>query len=39
VSRLVDVCRQSIIFEDLHGLASCLRAIREDDEAEVSFRG
>jgi hypothetical protein len=36
VSRLVDVCRQSIVFEELHALAACLRAIREDDEAEVS---
>jgi hypothetical protein len=35
VSRLVDVCRQSIIFEELDALAACLCAIREDDEAEV----
>jgi hypothetical protein len=32
----VDVCRQSVVFEDLGGIAACLRAMREDDQAEVS---
>jgi hypothetical protein len=33
VSRLLDVCRQSIVFESVADLATCLRAIRADREA------
>ena len=32
---LVDLCRQSIVFDDVEGLASCLRAIADDPNAEV----
>ncbi len=32
MSRLVDVCRQSLVFRDPAGLAQCLRAIRADPD-------
>ena len=34
-SHLVDICRQTIIFEDMLSLAECLRAIRLDTEVSV----
>jgi hypothetical protein len=34
-SRLVDICRQTIIFETLSGLTECLRIIGLDEEARV----
>ena len=34
-SLLVDVCRQSIVFEDLTGLADCLRAIQQDPHTDI----
>ena len=37
VSRLTVVCRQSIVFEDLAGVAACLRVIAKDAEAMVKF--
>lgn len=35
VSRLVDLCRQSIVFDRAGEIASCLRAIQEDAEVQV----
>ncbi len=35
VSRLIDICRQSIVFQDLSGIACCLAAIHKDDEIRV----
>lgn len=35
VARLLDVCRQSVIFRTTHQLAECLRLIGEDDEVVV----
>ncbi len=35
VSWLVDLCRQSIVFEDVHSLAGCLRSIIADREIQV----
>ena len=35
VSLLVDLCRQSIVFDDLQNLAACLEAISSDPEARV----
>ena len=35
VSRLVDVCRQAIVFDDLAGLAACLDWIAADQEVRV----
>ena len=35
VSRLVDLCRQCIAFEDIQDLTSCLRAIEADPDIEV----
>ncbi len=35
VSRLLDVCRQSIVFEDLAGVASCLAAMRLDSDVQA----
>ena len=35
VSRLTDVCRQSLVFKDLAGVASCLRSIAQDPEVAV----
>ena len=32
---LVDLCRQSIVFEQLSGVASCLRAIGDDPDVEL----
>jgi hypothetical protein len=32
---LVDLCRQSIIFEELSGVTSCLRAISNDPDVEL----
>jgi hypothetical protein len=32
---LSDLCRQSIVFRDAEALASCLRAITDDPDAEV----
>ena len=34
-SRLVDLCRQCIVFENLHDLAACLRIIRTDPDIRV----
>jgi hypothetical protein len=34
-SWLVDLCRQSIVFEDVNSLADCLRAISADQEVQV----
>jgi hypothetical protein len=34
-SHLVDICRQTIIFEDMSSLAECLRVIRLDQEVRV----
>jgi arabinogalactan endo-1,4-beta-galactosidase len=35
VSWLVDLCRQSIVFEDVDSLAGCLSAIIADREVQV----
>jgi hypothetical protein len=35
VSRLVDVCRQAIVFEELAGIAECLRAIASDPDVAI----
>ncbi len=35
-SRLVDVCRQSIVYEDTAGLAACLAAIAVDRDVDVA---
>ena len=35
ISRLVDVCRQSIVFDDAAALAACLRALRRDPAARA----
>ncbi len=35
VSRLVDVCRQSIVFDRPEDLAACLRAVAADPEVVV----
>ena len=35
VSRLVDLCRQSIIFEDIIDIAACLRAIGNDPDVRI----
>jgi hypothetical protein len=35
VSRLLDLCRQSIYFESLAGVAACLNAIAIDGDASV----
>ena len=35
VSRLVDVCRQSLVFRDAAGLAKCLQIIRDDPDVVV----
>jgi hypothetical protein len=35
VSRLVDICRQCIAFDNLGDMLACLRVIGGDDEAEV----
>jgi hypothetical protein len=32
VSRLLDLCRQSIAFDDLAGVAACLRAVARDPD-------
>jgi hypothetical protein len=32
---LLDLCRQSIVFDDLAGVAACLRAIATDPEARL----
>jgi hypothetical protein len=34
-SHLMDICRQTIIFEDMSSLAECLRVIRLDQEVRV----
>ena len=34
-SRLVDVCRQSIIFDSVAGMVSCLELITRDNNVEV----
>ena len=34
-SRLVDVCRQSIVFEDMRGVAACLGAIAADPDVAL----
>ncbi len=35
VSRLVDLCRQSIVFKDLSDLLACLRAVEADPGVQV----
>ncbi len=35
VSRLTDVCRQSVVFDGLAGVAACLRTIQADPEVAV----
>jgi hypothetical protein len=35
-SRLVDLCRQSIVFEDVASLASCLAVISADRDVDVA---
>ena len=35
ISHLVDICRQTIIFDDLSSLAECMRIISGDTEARV----
>jgi len=35
VSRLLDVCRQCIVFESVKDLTSCLRLIHDDPEVEI----
>ena len=35
MSRLLDVCRQCIVFEDLAGLAACLDALAGDPDIVV----
>jgi hypothetical protein len=35
VSRLVDVCRQAVVFDDLASLAACLERVAADREARV----
>ena len=35
VSRLIDVCRQSIIFESILDLTNCLIAISDDEDVSV----
>jgi hypothetical protein len=37
VSKLVDICRQSLVFKDLSSLGLCLRTIRDDLEVQVRF--
>ena len=32
---LVDICRQSVVFESIEDLISCLSAIERDDEAVI----
>jgi hypothetical protein len=34
-SRLTDICRQTVVFNDVAALLACLRAIRADPEARV----
>ena len=34
-SRLLDMCRQSIVFSDPAGIAACLRVIADDPAAEI----
>ena len=34
-SLLVDLCRQSIVFEDLTGVAACLRGVGEDPDVDL----
>jgi hypothetical protein len=35
VSRLVDVCRQAIVFEELAGITECLRVIAGDSDVAI----
>ena len=35
VSSIVDLCRQSIVFEDLNDIAACLRVIGADSEVHM----
>ncbi len=35
VSRLVDICRQSIVFESVGGIVSCLTSILHDKDVAV----
>ena len=35
MSRLVDICRQSIVYDELSGVATCLRVILSDPEVQV----
>jgi hypothetical protein len=34
-SRLLDLCRQSILFDSLAGVAACLTAMAEDSSVEI----
>jgi hypothetical protein len=34
-SRLLDICRQSIIFDDVPAMTACLRTITADPDAEI----
>ena len=36
VSRLLDLCRQSIVFGDLFAVADCLRAIAADSDVRLA---
>ena len=36
VSRLLDLCRQSIYFESLAGIAACLAAVARDPDVAVA---
>jgi len=35
VSRLVDLCRQSVVFDDPAGVLACLEAIVNDPDVEL----
>ena len=34
-SRLVDICRQSIVFDSVEGIVACLRLIEQDKDVEI----
>ncbi len=36
VSRLLDICRQSIYFESITGVLACVRAIQSDSDVVIS---
>ena len=35
MSKLLDVCRQSIVFESVSDIATCLNAISDDDDVSI----